>query len=143
MLRSRSRFGAGRALDESTEVDINMAPLIDMIFILLIFFLVTASFVRESGVEIRRPEAASAKASDAVGLMIGVAPSGDIFVDNHPVDLQNVRAVVELFLMENPGGGVLIEADRSCSTGRLVGVLDQCRLAGAENVAVSATATAP
>ncbi|WP_373499802.1 ExbD/TolR family protein [Desulfococcus sp.] len=143
MLRSRGRLGAGRALEESTEVDINMAPLIDMIFILLLFFLVTASFVRESGVEIRRPEAASAAAGDAVGLMIGVTPSGDIFVDSQPVDLRNVRSVVTLFLMENPGGGVLIEADRECSTGRLVAVLDQCRLAGAENVAVSAVAQSP
>jgi biopolymer transport protein ExbD len=143
MLRSRGRFGAGRALEESTEVDINMAPLIDMIFILLIFFLVTASFVRESGVEIQRPEAASAAFEDAVGLMIGVTPSGEIFVDNRPVDLRNVRAVVELFLMETPGGGVVIEADRECTTGRLVAVLDQCRLGGAENVAVSATAKTP
>lgn len=143
MLRSRGRFGAGRALEESTEVDINMAPLIDMIFILLIFFLVTASFVRESGVTVRRPEAASASAGDAVGLMIGVTPSGEVFIDSRPVELRNLRAVVTLFLMENPGGGVLIEADRECSTGRLVTVLDQCRLAGAENVAVSAVAPSP
>lgn len=143
MLRSRGRFGAGRALEESTEVDINMAPLIDMIFILLIFFLVTASFVRESGVTVQRPEAASAAAGDAVGLMIGVTPSGEVFVDSRPVELRNLRAVVALFLMENPGGGVLIEADRECSTGRLVAVLDQCRLAGAENVAVSAVAPSP
>ncbi|AOY57159.1 MULTISPECIES: ExbD/TolR family protein [Desulfococcus] len=143
MLRSRGRFGAGRALAESTEVDINMAPLIDMIFILLIFFLVTASFVRESGVTVQRPEAASAAPGDAVGLMIGVTTAGEVFVDGRPVELRNLRAVVALFLMENPGGGVLIEADRACSTGRLVAVLDQCRLAGAENTAVSAVAPSP
>ncbi len=143
MLRSRSRLGGGSALDDSTEVDINMAPLIDMVFILLIFFLVTASFVRESGVEIRRPEAVTAEAEDTVGLMVGVTSAGDIFIDRRPVDAQNLRAVVELFLVENPAGGVLIQADRECSTGRLVAVLDQCRLAGAENVAVSAVAASP
>ncbi len=143
MLRSKGRLGAGRALEESTEADINMAPLIDMIFILLIFFLVTASFVRESGVEIQRPEAASAESEDAVGLMIGVTPAGEIFIDGRAVALRRVRAVVERFLLENPAGGVLIEADRDCRSGRLVAVLDQCRLAGAEKVAVSAAAVAP
>ena len=124
---------------EIDDVEINMMPLIDMIFILLIFFLVTASFVRESGVEVNRPEAASAKAKEATGLVVGVTSDGAIFIDNQQVDLRQVRGLVEIFLTENKEGGVIIDADSASSTGRLVAVLDQCRLAGAENVAVSAT----
>ncbi len=122
---------------EGADSEINMAPLIDMIFILLIFFLVTATFVRESGVEVRRPEAASAESKDAAGIFIAVTKDGDIFVDKNRVDLRSVRGIVEQFLLENPSGAVMIEADRQSITGRMVQVLDQCRLAGAENIAVS------
>jgi biopolymer transport protein ExbD len=122
---------------DSGDAEINMAPLIDMIFILLIFFLVTATFVRESGVEIRRPEAASAEAKDAAGIFIAVTQDGEIFIDKNRVDLRNVRGIVEQFLLENPSGAVMLEADRQSMTGRMVQVLDQCRMAGAENIAVS------
>ena len=124
---------------EVDDVEINMMPLIDMIFILLIFFLVTASFVRESGVEVNRPEAASAEAKEATGIVVGVTDEGTVFIDNQQVDLRRVRGLVEIFLSENKEGGVIIDADSACPTGRLVAVLDQCRLAGAENVAVSAS----
>ena len=120
------------------DAEINLMPLIDMIFILLIFFLVTASFVRESGIEVNRPEAASVEDKEAVGMVVGLAGDGHIFIDNRPVDLHRVRGLVEIFLAENAGGGVIIDADRTCSAGRLVAVLDQCRLAGAANIAVAA-----
>ena len=135
MLRTRL---SGRALTEGEEPEINMAPMIDMIFILLIFFLVTASFVRTSGVEIDRPAAATAKVREEAGLVIGVAPDGGIYMDGRRVDLRSIRGLVEIFLMEAPEGGIIISADRRTVTGRLVEVLDQCRLAGAEKVAVSA-----
>ena len=122
---------------DSGDAEINMAPLIDMIFILLIFFLVTATFVRESGVEVRRPEAATAEAKDAAGIFIAVTRDGNIFIDKNQVDLRNVRGIVEQFLLENPSGAVMLEADRQSMTGRMVQVLDQCRMAGAENIAVS------
>ncbi len=122
---------------DTGDAEINMAPLIDMVFILLIFFLVTATFVRESGVEIRRPEAASAQTKDAAGIFIAVTQDGSIFIDKNLVDLRNVRGIVEQFLLENPSGAVMLEADRESMTGRMVQVLDQCRMAGAENIAVS------
>ena len=127
---------------ENEDAEINMAPLIDMIFILLIFFLVTATFVRESGVEIQRPEAASAEAKDAAGIFIAVTQDGDIFVDKNRVDLRSIRGIVEQFLLENPSGAVMLEADRNSMTGRMVQVLDQCRMAGAENIAVSTVRSA-
>jgi biopolymer transport protein ExbD len=136
MFRVGSSLGSMNKQD-SGDAEINMAPLIDMIFILLIFFLVTATFVRESGVEIKRPEAASAEAKDAAGIFIAVTQDGDIFVDKNRVDLRSIRGIVEQFLLENPSGAVMLEADRNSITGRMVQVLDQCRMAGAENIAVS------
>ena len=132
------RRGLGGPISDD-DVEINMMPLIDMIFILLIFFLVTASFVRESGVEVNRPEAATAQSKEAIGLVVGITEEGTIFIDNQETDLRRVRGLVEIFLTENADGGVIIDADGACPTGRMVAVLDQCRLAGAKDVAVSAT----
>jgi len=132
-------IAAARTRDEDGgDVEINMMPLIDMIFILLIFFLVTASFVRESGVEVNRPEAATAEKKEAAGMVVGITEGGHIFIDGQQVDLRRVRGLVEIFLVENAQGGVILDADEACPTGRLVAVLDQCRLAGAENIAVAA-----
>ena len=138
MHRISSRTGLNDPL-ANDDVEINMMPLIDMIFILLIFFLVTASFVRESGVTVNRPEAATAQSKEAIGLVVGVTEEGKVFIDNQETDLRRVRGLVEVFLTENPDGGVIIDADGACSTARMVAVLDQCRLAGAKDVAVSAT----
>lgn len=124
--------------EDPGDVEINMMPLIDMIFILLIFFLVTASFVRESGVEVNRPEAVTAQLKEAVGMVVGITDSGHIYIDKRKVDLRQVRGLVEIFLTENPDGGVIIDADGACPTARMVAVLDQCRMAGAANIAVSA-----
>ena len=124
--------------EEKDDVGIDMMPLIDMIFILLIFFLVTASFVKESGVEVNRPEAASAEMKEATGMIIGITSQGDVFINREHVELHRIRGLVEIFLAENSDGGVIIDADGDCATARLISVLDQCRLAGAENIAVSA-----
>lgn len=121
------------------DIEIDMMPLIDMIFILLIFFLVTASFVKESGVEVNRPEAASAEMKDATGMIIGITADGEVFINRERVELRRIRGLVEIFLAENKDGGVIIDADGDCATSKLITVLDQCRLAGAENIAVSAT----
>ncbi|WP_024335960.1 ExbD/TolR family protein [Desulfotignum balticum] len=138
MHRIGSRNGPDGPISDD-DMEINMMPLIDMIFILLIFFLVTASFVRESGVEVNRPEAVTAQSREAVGMVVGITPDGRIFIDSQETDLRQVRGLVEIFLMENADGGVIIDADGACPTARTVAVLDQCRLAGARNVAVSAT----
>ncbi|NJB68538.1 biopolymer transport protein ExbD [Desulfobaculum xiamenense] len=127
---SRRRRGRG--------VELNMAPLIDMIFILLIFFLVTTNFVRESGVDVQRPTAATASVKDKAGMVIGVTEAGSVHIAGRPVDLRLVRAHVERFLAETPGGSVVIAADRDSRTGTVITVLDACRLAGAANVSVAA-----
>ncbi len=119
-------------------VDINMAPLIDMVFILLIFFLVTTSFVRESGVDVQRPKAKSAVTKEKINLIIGVTRDGIIYIENHPVDIRSIRARMERFLAETPEGSVIIVADKDSKTGTVIQVLDECRLAGVKNVSVAA-----
>ena len=119
-------------------VEINMAPLIDMIFILLIFFMVTTSFVREAGVDVERPVAATATSSRETSLLIGVTGDGRVAIEGKTVDVRQVRAYVNRFLASSPDGAVLVVADRSSRTGDAVLVLDQCRLAGANKVGLAA-----
>lgn len=115
-----------------------MAPLIDMIFILLIFFLVTTSFVKESGVEIKRPIASSAVSKEKTNLIVAVTKEGLIYVEKRPIDIRSVRSYMERFLAETPLGSVVIAADRESMTGLVIQVLDACRMAGVKNVSVAA-----
>lgn len=119
-------------------VDINMAPLIDMIFILLIFFLVTTSFVKDAGVEIERPELQSAQAVETVDLVLAVDAEGQIVVEGRPIDVRSVRALAERYHRQHPQGAALILADKRSETGILLAVLDACRLAGLDRISVGA-----
>jgi len=115
-----------------------MAPLIDMIFILLIFFLVTASFVREAGVDVNRPQAHSAASKEKIDLIVGVTAGGVIFIEGKTIDVRAVRPRMERFVAETPNGSVVIVADKECQTGIVVQVLDACRLAGVKDISLSA-----
>ena len=121
-------------------LELNIAPLIDMVFILLIFFLVTTSFVRETGVTVSRPSASTAVSREKAGILVGVTAENRIFMDKREVDLRAVRTHVERALAENPGSGVVIVADRGSNTGIAISVMDACRLAGADDVAIAANA---
>jgi len=115
-----------------------MAPLIDMIFILLIFFLVTTSFVKESGVEVKRPIASSTVSREKTNLILAVTSDGSIYAEKRPLDIRSVRSYMERFLAETPQGSVVIAADRESMTGIVIQVLDACRMAGIKNVSVAA-----
>jgi biopolymer transport protein ExbD len=125
------RRGAGR-------VRINMGPLIDMVFLLLIFFVVTTSFVREAGIDVQRSTAATAEVKERGNILIGVTQSGEIFWEGKRIDLRSVRPHVERALAEDPESGVIVVADRLSQTGEVIQVMDQCRLAGAANVSLAA-----
>ncbi|QTA83754.1 Putative Biopolymer transporter, ExbD/TolR-like [Desulfonema limicola] len=118
--------------------EINMAPLIDMIFILLIFFLVTTSFVKQSAVEIQRPSAQSAEKKEKVNLMVEVSENGSIFIEGQHTDIRFLSARIKRFAAETPGGSILIAADRQSQTGLIINILDQCRMAGIDNISVAA-----
>ncbi len=129
--------GARRAAAKG--VELNIAPLIDMVFILLIFFLVTTSFVRETGVDVERPSAATAVSRQGALILIAVTKDNRIFMEKREVDMRAVRANVERALAENPESSVIVTADVSSSTGVAVQVMDGCRLAGAKNVSIAAS----
>jgi biopolymer transport protein ExbD len=116
---------------------VNMAPLIDLIFLLLIFFMVTTSFVKETGIDVQRPTASTAVLKDKGNILIGVDPNGRIFFEKKQIDIRSVRAHVERCLAENPEGSIVIVADKTSYTGIVVRVMDQCRLAGAKNISIA------
>ena len=123
---------------KTRETELNMAPLIDMIFILLIFFLVTTTFTRETGVEVNRPAAATARDLDRSSFQVALTPDGSVYVHNRLVDMLELRALVGEALKEDPDRPVVILADRSAVTGALISVMDECALAGARRIAVAA-----
>ncbi len=122
----------------SKNLELNIAPLIDMVFILLIFFLVTTSFVKETGVDIARPTASTAINKTNPTILIGVTKDNTIHIDRRRVDVRAVRVNVERALAENPEGSVVIVADKDSLTGLVITVMDACKLAGAPNVAIAA-----
>ena len=117
---------------------IDLTPMLDVVFIMLIFFIVTASFVKESGIEVDRPQAQTAVKSVHGNILIGIAPDNQIWVQNRVIDVRAVRANIERLHAENPQGAIIIQADEGSRTGTLVEVMDQVRLAGVENVSIAA-----
>ena len=122
-----------------TSVELNIAPLIDMVFILLIFFLVNTSFVKESGIEVNRPSATTATLQDKGTVMISINKENRIFMENQEIDVRAVRPNVERALAENPEGGVVVISDKFSNAGVVIAVMDGCRMAGAENISLAAT----
>ncbi len=120
-------------------LELNMAPLIDMVFILLIFFLVTTSFIKETGVDISRPAASTAVTKTKATILIGITENNTIHLDQREIDIRAVRANVERAMAENPEGSVVIVADKESKTGIVITVMDACKLAGADNVSLAAT----
>lgn len=132
-----------RSLRRSSKTEgINMAPLIDMVFILLIFFMVTMSFVKETGIDVQRPTASTAVLKEKGNILIGVNANGHVFLERKQIDVRSVRAHIERCLAENPEGAVVIVADKASHTGVVIQVIDQCRLAGARNVSMAASKSA-
>ena len=120
------------------EVDINITPMLDIVFIMLIFFIVTTSFTKETGATIIRPEAAQAVALQNGTILIGVRPNDDIWMAKRQVELREVRQMVERARAENPEGSVVIVADRGSRIGTVTRVMDQVKMAGVQGIAISA-----
>ena len=121
--------------EEESQVD--LTPMLDVVFIMLIFFIVTSTFVKESGVDVTRPSAETAAPTDASSIQIGITGNNQIYFDKRLVDKRAVRANIEKGLAESPGAAVIIIADALSNTETLIEVMDQSRLAGAENISVA------
>ncbi len=120
-------------------VVVNMAPLIDIVFLLLIFFIVTTSFVKETGIDVQRPSAATAVYKEKSNILIGIDKEGRLFFDKKEVDILGIRAHLERSLAENPEASAIIVADKTSITGIVIEVMDQCRLAGVQNISIAAS----
>jgi biopolymer transport protein ExbD len=119
---------------------INLTPLIDMVFILLIFFLVTTSFIRESAVAVQRPKAATATPAQNADVIVTIAADEQIWLNDAAVDIRLLRTRIEQLGLAGPVRSAIILADTKASTGLLVKVMDQLRLAGFVNISVAASA---
>jgi biopolymer transport protein ExbD len=118
-------------------VEVNMSPLIDCVFLLLIFFIVTTVFVEETGVDIQKPQAASAQELDKQAIMIALTSDGEIVYGGRELSLNSVRGVVSRQLREKEVP-VIILADGDARTAPLVDLIDECKLAGAKQVSIAA-----
>ncbi len=121
------------------EAEINLTPMLDIVFIMLIFFVVTASFLKESGVDVSRPQASTAVRKEHGNILVGITAGDEVWIDRRRVDVRAVRANIERLHAENPEGGVVIQADKAAKTGLLVQVIDQARMAGVADVSIAAT----
>ena len=130
-----SRRSRHREADES---EVNMTPMLDVVFIMLIFFIVTASFVKEAGIDITRPPAATAERKERGNILIAITNNDQIWVDRRQVDPRALRANIERLHAENPQGSVIIQADVESKNGLLVQVMDAARLAGVRSVSLAA-----
>ena len=127
-----------RILETDEEIDLNITPMLDIVFIILIFFVVSTSFIKESGVDVSRPAASSAERKERGNIMIGISADNQVWIDRRQIDVRAVRANIERLHAENPEGAVVIQADRNSKTGLLVQVIDQSRLAGVKDVSIAA-----
>jgi len=129
---------AKRHLPAQDDTEIDMTPMLDIVFIMLIFFIVTTSFVKESGVTVSTPQAQTAAQQDKANIFIAITAAGEVWIDRRPVDPRSVRAIVARLHADNPEGSVIIQSDEAAATGMLVEVMDQVRLAGVEGIAIAA-----
>ncbi len=120
------------------ESEVNLTPMLDVVFIMLIFFIVTASFVKESGIEISRPGASTAVKKERGNILIAISAHDQIWMNRRQVDPRALRANIERAHAENPQGAVVIQADKEAKTGLLVKVMDAARSAGVKDISLAA-----
>ena len=128
---------ARRVSQDSEDKVADLTPMLDVVFIMLIFFIVTATFIKETGVEIDRPDTETAELKKKVSLLVGVAPDSQIWIDKKKVDVQTVRPMMERLLAENPLGGLVIKADSESKVEKVLAVMDAARNIGIVKVAIA------
>ena len=129
-----------KSLEADEEIDLNITPMLDIVFIILIFFVVSTSFIKESGVDVSRPGASSAERKERGNIMVGITSDNQVWIDRRQIDIRAVRANIERLHAENPEAAVVVQADKDSKTGLLVQVIDQSKLAGVQDVSIAATA---
>jgi biopolymer transport protein ExbD len=118
--------------------EINLTPMLDVVFIMLIFFIVTASFIKEAGIDVNRPDAPTSQRVEDANILIAISANDEIWIDRRLIDPRAVRANIERLHAENPKGSVVIQADKKSTNEVLVTVMDASRAAGVYNVSIAA-----
>lgn len=122
---------------EEEETEINLTPMLDVVFIMLIFFIVTASFIKEAGIDVRRPEASAVVPKPKANILVAISANNEIWIDRKNIDKRAVKAAFERLLAENPEGSVVIQADKEAYTETVVLVADAARQAKITRVSIS------
>lgn len=125
-------------LVEDEEATIDMTPMLDVVFIMLIFFIVTASFVKEAGIDVNRPEASTAVAKPRATILVAISATNEVWINKRRVDIRQVQSNIEKLKAENPQGSVVIQADKEADVDTLIKVMDASREAGAYDVSIAA-----
>jgi len=131
----RKSIIGGQAEEEETEI--NLTPMLDVVFIMLIFFIVTASFIKEAGIEVRRPEAPEAISKPKANILVAISANNEIWIDRKNIDQRAVQTAFERLLAENPEGSVVIQADKEAYTETVIAVADAARQAKISRVSIS------
>lgn len=124
--------------DDSQNSDVNVSPLIDMVFILLIFFVITTNFNRQTGVDVSKPKARSAVYQGQKTVLIGISREGSIHVFGRQVGIERLKYLIAQEVEKRPDVSIVIVSDRNAALGKAVEVMDQCALAGAKHVSIAA-----
>ena len=120
------------------ETEINLTPMLDVVFIMLIFFIVTTSFVKEAGIQVNRPSAATSEQKAAANIIVAIRKNNEIWIDKRIVDIRAVRANIEKLKSLNSQNSIVIQSDKESKTDTLIKVMDQIRLAGINEISISA-----
>ena len=124
--------------EDEQEASVDITPMLDVVFIMLIFFIVTATFVKESGIDVNRPQAATAVVKEKANILVAIDAHNKIWINRREVDIRSVRPNIERLHAENPKGTVVIQADKDSRNEILVQVMDASRLAGVYEIALAA-----
>jgi biopolymer transport protein ExbD len=129
------RYNSQELVEDEGAID--LTPMLDVVFIMLIFFIVTSSFVRESGIDINRPDAKSAVKVKNGNILVAINSNNEIWIDKRMIDISAVRANIARLHAEMPKSSVIVQADKDSNSGMLIKVVDQIKIAGISNVSVS------
>jgi biopolymer transport protein ExbD len=129
---------ARNRIREEEDAAIDMTPMLDIVFIMLIFFIVTTSFVKEAGIQVNKPEANQANKEPSANIFIAIRDNGEVWMDKRQVDVERVAANLERMLAEQPTDLVVIQADKKAEHGRVVEVMDQVKEAGIDKISIAA-----
>ncbi len=122
---------------EEEENEINLTPMLDVVFIMLIFFIVTATFIKEAGIQVDRPDTVTAESQDDAAILIAISANDEIWIDRQERDPRAIRSIIERLHAENPKGSIVIQADEDSTNEMLVVVLEAAKAAGVTNVAIA------